>query len=312
MLLGLLGGVAGFFYAKSQKPKYTAKLTFALAESGDKSGGLMSIASQFGVNMGSGSSGAFNGDNVLELMKSRFLIEKTLLTVVDSCGKPIRLVNHFIDASMPKMAKLKIPDTFRDSAIVKESIDELNLTRDSFLAVLCENITQQNLKVSKIDRKLAIVLVSLTSEDEWFSKNFVEILTKNVTEFYLATKMSQFLKNINMMEHKVDSIKMELGRAMYGMADQSDGNQYLVRGVGKVPMVKKQMDVQVLTLAYGEIYKNLELNRTLMAKEQPLIQVIDAPRFPLEKNQLSKIMSVIISSLIALILGSFFLINFRK
>ena len=36
MLLGLLGGIGGFFYAKFSKPKYTAKLTFALAESGDQ------------------------------------------------------------------------------------------------------------------------------------------------------------------------------------------------------------------------------------------------------------------------------------
>ncbi|MEY4542879.1 MAG: hypothetical protein RL411_956, partial [Bacteroidota bacterium] len=71
MLLGLFGGVAGFFYAKSQKPKYTAKLTFALAEGGDKMGGIGSIASQFGLDMGGGSAGAFSGDNLLELMKSR-------------------------------------------------------------------------------------------------------------------------------------------------------------------------------------------------------------------------------------------------
>jgi hypothetical protein len=96
-----------------------------------------------------------------------------------------------------------------------------------------------------------------------------------------------------MMEHKVDSVKQALGRAMYGVASEVDGNQFLVRGVAKVPQSKKQLEIQVLSTMYGELLKNLELSRTLMAKEQPLIQLIDEPRFPLEKYKMSKILTSI-------------------
>ena len=124
LLLGVLGGLGGFFYAQFQKPEYTAKLTFALAEGGDKVGGLGSIASQFGIDiMGGSSGGAFSGDNLLELMKSRLLVEKTLLTAVDSNGKQKLLINQYIDFNKPKNSKPRKPN---DPLPVAFSADKLN------------------------------------------------------------------------------------------------------------------------------------------------------------------------------------------
>lgn len=117
-------------------------------------------------------------------------------------------------------------------------------------------------------------------------------------------------KNVKMMEHKVDSVKQALGRAMYGVASEVDGNQFLVRGVAKVPQAKKQLEIQVLSVAYGEMIKNLELNRTMMAKDQPLILLIDQPRFPLEKKKISKILAVVGGGLLMVFLTTlFFLIR---
>jgi hypothetical protein len=313
MLLGLLGGVAGFYYTKFQKPKYTAKLTFALAESGDKMGGIGSIASQFGVDlMGGGSAGAFSGDNLLELMKSRLLVEKTLLTTVDSAGKPKLLVNQYIDFNKPKKTKPRKPeDPLPVYFTGNEDKRGYSLAQDSFLAKVSMDLVKKNLQVAKMDKKLAIVSVSFTGEDQWFAKNFTQILTQNVTEFYVETKTGQMRKNVKMMEHKVDSVKQALGRAMYGVASEVDGNQFLVRGVAKVPQAKKQLEIQVLSTMYGELIKNLELSRTMMAKDQPLIQLIDEPRFPLEKKKTSKLLMAIGGSLLTFLLSVTYLLLSR-
>jgi hypothetical protein len=296
LLLGVLGGLAGFFYAKFQKPEYTAKLTFALAEGGDKVGGLGSIASQFGIDiMGGSSGGAFSGDNLLELMKSRLLVEKTLLTAVDSNGKQKLLINQYIDFNKPKKPKPRKPSDPQPVAfsVYKSNPDQFSLAQDSFLGKVCADLAKKHLTVSKVDKKLAIVSVSFTGNDEWFAKHFTQVLTQNVTEFYVETKTRQMRKNVMMMEHKVDSVKLALGRAMYGVASEVDGNQFLVRGVAKVPQAKKQLEIQVLSTMYGELLKNLELSRALMAKEQPLIQLIDQPRFPLDKKKSSKLLTAV-------------------
>jgi len=310
MLLGLLGGIGGFFYAKFSKPKYTAKLTFALAESSEKMGGIGSIASQFGVDlMGGGSAGAFSGDNLLELMKSRLLVEKTLLTLVDSAGKRKLLVNQYIDFNKPKKPKPRKPeDPLPVYFTGNEDKQGYSLEQDSFLAKVSADLTKTNLQVAKVDKKLAIVSVSFTGEDQWFAKNFTQILTQNVTEFYVETKTGQMRKNVKMMEHKVDSVKQALGQAMYGVASEVDGNQFLVRGVAKVPQAKKQLEIQVLSTMYGELITNLELSRTMMAKDQPLIQLIDQPRFPLEKKKTSKLMTAIGGAMLFFFLTTLFLL----
>jgi hypothetical protein len=313
MLLGLLGGVAGFFYAKFQKPKYTAKLTFALAESGDKMSGIGSIASQFGVDlMGGGSAGAFSGDNLLELMKSRLLVEKTLLTAVDSAGKSKLLVNQYIDFNKPNKPKPRKPeDPLPVYFTGNEDKQGYSLAQDSFLAKVSAKLAKTHLQVEKMEKKLAIVSVSFTGEDQWFAKNFTQILTQNVTEFYVETKTGQMRKNVKMMEHKVDSVKQALGQAMYGVASELDGNQFLVRGVAKVPQAKKQLEIQVLSTMYGELIKNLELSRTMMAKDQPLIQLIDQPRFPLEKKKTGKLLAAIGGSFLTLFLAVAYLLLSR-
>jgi hypothetical protein len=312
LLISLLGGIGGYVYAKFQKPKYTAKLTFALAEGGDKMGGISSIASQFGMDLGGGSAGAFSGDNLLELMKSRLLIEKTLLTSVDSFGKTKLLVNQYIDFNKPKKPKPRKPTDPQTVTFDDKSVENGNFTlaQDSFLAKISADLTKNNLQVAKVDKKLAIVSVTFTGEDPWFAKNFTQILTQNVTEFYVETKTGQMRKNVRMLEHKVDSVKQALGRAMYGVASEVDGNQFLVRGVAKVPQAKKQLEIQVLTTMYGELIKNLELSRTMMAKDQPLIQLIDQPRFPLEKKITSKLIMAAGGAILFYFLSIlFFLIN---
>jgi uncharacterized protein involved in exopolysaccharide biosynthesis len=50
------------------------------------------------------------------------------------------------------------------------------------------------------------------------------------------------------------------------------------------------------------------LSRTMMAKDQPLIQLIDQPRFPLEKKKTSKLMTAIGGAILLLFLTTLILI----
>lgn len=77
VLTGILGGLAGFVYALIKKPIYIAELTFALEEdNGGSLGAYAGLASQFGIDLGGGTGGIFSGDNIIELMKSRSMIQK--------------------------------------------------------------------------------------------------------------------------------------------------------------------------------------------------------------------------------------------
>ncbi len=98
LIFGLSGAIIGLVASFIVKPTYTAHLSFSLVEK-SSGGGLADLASSFGFSgLASGSSnGAFSGDNLLEIIKSRYAIEKTLLTPVVYNGKTQNLVEVFIE-----------------------------------------------------------------------------------------------------------------------------------------------------------------------------------------------------------------------
>ena len=86
LIMGTLGGLLGLGYAFIKKDTYTAATTFVVEENKNSGGGIASaLAGQFGLDLGglSGGSGVLQGDNVLELLKSKTLIKKALLTGYD-------------------------------------------------------------------------------------------------------------------------------------------------------------------------------------------------------------------------------------
>ena len=79
---GIIGGAIGVGYAFMQKPTYTASLSFALEDEKSGGGGLsgaFGLASSLGIDLGGSAGGAFSGANLIELMKSRNIVEKALL-----------------------------------------------------------------------------------------------------------------------------------------------------------------------------------------------------------------------------------------
>ena len=89
LIMGTLGGLLGIGYAFIKKDTYTAATTFVVEDNKSSGGGIASaLAGQFGLDLGglSGGSGVLQGDNVLELLKSKSLLKKALLTNYDSAG----------------------------------------------------------------------------------------------------------------------------------------------------------------------------------------------------------------------------------
>ncbi len=96
LTIATFGSVIGFAYASFVKPTYSATTTFVLEEDkgGSGIGGALGLASSFGIDIGGGGGGLFSSTNIIELMKSRFVVEKTLLNPVKIAGKEISLADY--------------------------------------------------------------------------------------------------------------------------------------------------------------------------------------------------------------------------
>ena len=294
-----VGGAIGFYVHSSKEVTYKAKLVFVSSE-GEDGGGLSklsSLGSQFGINLGGGSSSAFGGENLLELMKSRRLVVQTLFDSVTLKGQDTRLLEYYMSRFSLVDENLE-PVTFGNV----KTFEQCNYKQDSLLNIIYENLTKEALSVSNLDKDLAFKVVEFTDIDEHFAKVFVENLTKNVTEFYVETKTSQSKKNIQMLQEKADSVERELSKNMVSAAVSKDRSVFSSNTRSLVNTTKKQMKAQMLGTIYAEVIKNLELSKTMAAHNEPLIQVIDSPRFPLEKEE-----SSLIKMLLAGLIGGLFI-----
>lgn len=304
LLSGFIGGLLGLTYAMFKKPIYKAQLSFALEDekSGGGFGGALGIASQFGFDIGGGGGGAFSGDNLLSLMKSRSMVRMALLTPVIINNKTTTLAEFYIDFNDLHRQWQKSPNLKSVKFLPGANPDNFTRAQDSLLGEFHKNLINKSLTVDKIDKKLSIIAINVSSENELFSKYFAEILAKRVSDFYIETKTKKSVQNVGILQRQTDSIRSVLNGAISGVASLVDANPNInpSRLVLRAPSQKRQVDVQANTAILTELVKNLEISKVSLRKETPLIQIIDKPILPLEKERLGKIKGFIIGSLLVL------------
>ena len=294
---GLIGGLLGLGYAIIQKPIYNANLTFAFYEK-DNKGSLGSIASQFGLGglSGGANGGVFSGYNMLELLKSRFLVEKTLLSTIEIKGKKELLVNRYIRIN--KLDKKWAKDTILNGVSFNDNNrNDFSEKQNYCLRIVSKKVLKESLVISKIEKKVDIVSINVQSKDQLFAKFFAENLAKTVTDFYIETKTSKSRKDCDILQKRVDSVTAELNLAMSGRAKELDQNFGIIRQQAAVPRLRNELKVQMLTALYSELVKNLEFSKLSLMREAPLIQIIDRPILPLEFYRISKLKAIIIGGM---------------
>jgi hypothetical protein len=313
LLAGIIGAVLGFAYAYFKKPMYTAETTFVLeeGESGGSLGQYAGLASMVGIDLGGSGGGIFKGDNILELYKSRKMIQETLLSEGIFDGKNQKLIDRYLSFSgfrsqwenKPLLAKINF----------EQNPSKFTRLQDSVINFVVESINKDYLNVSKIDKKLSIISVKVNAKDEAFAKAFTQNIVKKVNQFYIDTKTKKSSENLAVLQLQADSVKNELNQSISGVASAIDANPNSNPAFQRlrVGSQRKQVDVQASGAIYEEIVKNLELAKITFRKEKPLIQVIDEPVYPLKNDKLGKAKGIILGGIIFGFLWIAFLM-FRK
>lgn len=300
--LGALGGILGFAYASYKKPVYIATTTFVLEEN-DKGGGLGqygAIASLAGIDLGGGGGGIFQGDNIMELYKSRIMVENTLLSTIKYKGQEQLLIDRYIQLNKFRESWNKDP-LLKNVDFHLKGGQKFTRAQDSLLGVFVNDIAKNYLFVSKPDKKLGIISVDVKSNDELFAKLFNDQIVKNVNDFYVRTKTKKSLANLEILQHQTDSVRNVLNGAIYNSAAVADATPNLnpTRQVLRAPAQRSQYNAEANKAILSQLLQNLELSKIALRKETPLIQVIDEAIFPLKKEKLGKAKGIIVGGIFA-------------
>jgi uncharacterized protein involved in exopolysaccharide biosynthesis len=304
LLAGIIGGLIGFTYAFFQKPTYKATLTFAMEEEKSAGGGLsgaLGLASTLGIDLGSSAGGAFAGANLVELMKSRKLVEKTLLSPINVNGKTQSLADYYLEFN-------ELKKDWGEKSLLKGlsfPIDadrvKFTLQQDSILKGLATSMAENNLTIAQKDKKISIINIDVSSNNEKFAKAFCETLAFETSEYYVEIKSKKARMNVEILQKQTDSIRAELNSAITGVASAADNvfNLNMAMNVKRSPGARRQVDVQANTAMLTSLVTNLEMSKMALRKETPLIQIIDRPIFPLEKEKVGKLKSLVLGGFLA-------------
>lgn len=304
VLAGLVGASIGLTYAMITKPIYTATLSFALEEEKSAGGGLSSalgLASSLGIDLGGGGGGAFSGSNLIELFKSRTMVEQTLMRPIVSKNDTISLIEMYLRVngyresweSNPKLKGIQFPPYTKRKYFTR--------VHDSIMAGIYDNLTKTNLVIGPKDKKSSLTSIVFKSNNELFAKSFCEALANEVSRFYVDTKSKKARINMDILLKQRDSIRAELNGNITNVAVANDNTFMLnpAMNINRTSSTKKQIDVQSNTAILTELIKQTELAKVSLRKDTPLFQVIDPPILPLAREQFGKTKGIILGGIIA-------------
>ena len=315
VFFAMVGAGIGLLYAFIKKPEYKAVVTFALEDDKQGSGGLsgaLGLASSLGIDLGTSAGGAFSGANLIELMKSRRMVQKTLLTTYADKDREEVLANQLLVITKLNNKLANKSDIYKNFSFPINSVQgQFSIQQDSVLFLLYEQLFEDNiLSVTQKDKKVSIITVEVNATNELFSKAFAENLVTNVAEFYIETKSKKAKNNVAILQRQTDSIRNELNLAITGVATSTDNTFNLnpALNVNRVPSTKKQIDVQANTAILTQLVTNLEMAKVTLLRETPFIQLIDRPTLPLKKDKAGKAKVLLMGGILAGFLTMLYLI----
>lgn len=309
LIAGILGGALGLGYAFFKPIKYTSRLTFVVEDAKSSVGGLASLAGQFGFDLGgAGGGGIFSGDNVLLFLKSEGLIRETLLTLYDGTGKET-LADRYATASELK------EDWLDDEEIgpidfSKFAKGVLPRLEDSLLQEMITEILKSDLIVAKPDKKASFIEVKVETRDELLSSLFTERLVKIATDRYVESKTKTKVINVAKLQTKADSLAAVLNNKTYA-AGSSQQTLVDINPALRTAPVAFEISTREKTMAatiFAEVIKNLEVSKTILNQETPVIQMVDKSTFPLQQEKVGKLKSLLIGGFLAAVLFVLYLL----
>lgn len=313
LIIGLAGGLIGYLYAYVQKTQYQSYLSFALDEGGTEGGGsaALGLAAQFGISLG-GSQNVFEGDNILDIIESRRMIEGTLLSVDTFDNKPTTLIEFYLQNERQNNGDKKKANIVHFAPHQPRS--SFSYQQDSLLYNTYLSFKQKHIIARRPDKRLNIYEVMVTSPNEKFSKVFTDKLIASTNDFYTEIRSKKAGETLQILEKRVPDMKHKLDASIENKASIQDANLNTPFASAEVPLLRQQSNAEVYSGAYAEMFKNLEVARFQYLQSIPLLQIIDAANYPMEKIKPGKLKTAVVCSVLAafIFLVLFIIVSFFK
>lgn len=304
-----------FYSAVTAPPNYMAKLNFMVNE--DEAGGVggaMAILSQFGLG-GGGNAGKYNLDKIIDLSKSRRIIQESVFEKSIINDKEDYIANHMIDLYNIQEEEWSESDELRNFKFTHKDFDSFTRAENTALKAIRSLIVGggkvRGIYSTEINEKTGIMALWVGSRNETLSIDWLNSLFKNMSQYYIDKSTEKQQATFNIVKLKVDSLERALDIANLNLAKYQDANRKVYSRVIGVKEDRLERHLRTLRIIYAEAVKNKEIAEFSLNNKTPFIQVIDEPIAPLYNINQAPLMAAIFGAILGGMLGVGFVIARR-
>jgi uncharacterized protein involved in exopolysaccharide biosynthesis len=165
-----------------------------------------------------------------------------------------------------------------------------------------ERLVKKNIEAERLNKKGSIITVSTLSGDQVFSKLFSERLVEETRKMYINVKTGVTAANVARLQTRADSLRRIMNEKSYQSASMQILDANTAIKTASVPAEVTQRDRMVTYAIYTEVMKNLEASRMALANQTPAIQILDAPKFPLEDQKKPFLIVVVVGIIVGFLI----------
>lgn len=311
--------VLGFIVAISTPNVYTASCTM-VPQTGQKSAGgsLGGLAAMAGINLGSLSSGEVLSPTVYPKIMTNINFQKELIYSkyhFKGVEQPVTLYDYYTNEKYQKFSLIGTIKKYTvglPGIIIKAIKGKSNDTSQSNNSPI-KSLTEDEKEVLKIVRKKlsmdvsdkeGYVSISVNMPEPLLAAELAqrgqELLQKYITEF----KVEKVAQNLEFVERNYEEGKRKFESKQAELARYRDANKSFSSAVAKTQEEKLTSEYTLLLGIYTELAKQKEQAKISVTETTPILTVIEPVFVPIEKSKPSRVMMLIVFSLLGLIFGA--------
>jgi uncharacterized protein involved in exopolysaccharide biosynthesis len=271
--------IIGIVYSFSVTPIYKATLTmYPAAGEGSKMGGLMSMASSFGMNVGGGSKETYNVEDVI---KSKTIAKKIVL-------------------HKWKTNKFSTP-----VSLLEFSGEEI---KDTSLATYSAIKLYDNMVNIETNKETGLMKLNIESEDPLLSSEIANYLGEAVTKYVQENQGIKAKRNITHICKRLEEVSQELVNAEENVKNYKLNNRDEYSPQAQLELARLSRVLEIKQGVFLTLSQQKELAEIEKIKKAPVINILDKAEEPLFKIKPKKSLICIVFTFLGGIMGVLFVL----
>ena len=303
-ILALLMAAWQFYKYSKYVPLYPATITFSVDEEESGGSALTGMLSQFGL--GSVRPARYNFDKIMELSRSRRVVQGSLFQRITIDDQNDFIANHII-----RIYELNDPDSEEGSFLfTHDSLEIFSRRENEVLKGLYHFVIgppeepEKALVRADYDEDTNIMSLTAATKNETLSLELARKMFQALSDYYINKSIEKAQQTLEIVQAKRDSVLGELRSAEYQLANFRDRNRALMLRTDVVSEIRLQRDAAALSAMYAEVIKNVEVADFSLRNKTPFIQVIDTPIPPIEPATQSLLRKLVIGLILGGLIGA--------